>query len=76
MGDPAAFADACTARWFDFGRGPTVVRVEHPEMPGRPIIGMAEPGLPESGLQETVTACIVALHADFTTLSQDQWDIL
>nr|DAV12670.1 MAG TPA: hypothetical protein [Caudoviricetes sp.] len=40
-------------------------------MPGRPVIGVAEPGLPESGLQETVTACIVALHADFTTLSQE-----
>lgn len=72
---PAAFSDACTARWFDFGRGPTVVRVEHPALPGRPVIGVVDPGLPESGLQEKVAACIVALHADFNTLSQD-FDIL
>lgn len=73
---PDAFAQACTARWFDFGRGPVLVRVEHPEMPGRPVIGQVEPGLPESSLQEKIAACIVALHADFTTLSQDTWDIL
>lgn len=72
----ADFADACTVRWFDFGRGPTVVRVSHPEMPGRSLIGIVEPGLPESGLQAKAAECIVALHADFIALSQDQWDIL
>jgi len=72
---PPAFVEAVSVRWFDFGRGPTVVRVDHPAMPGRPVIGVAEPGLPESGLQAKAAACIVALHADFTTLSQD-FDIL
>jgi len=70
---PPAFVAACAVREFDFGRGPAVVRVEHPALPGRPILGIVEPGKPEGGLQEKIAACIVALHADFT---QHQWDIL
>lgn len=47
---PTAFSDACTARWFDFGRGPTVVRVEHPALPGRPVIGVVDPGFARNWL--------------------------
>lgn len=73
---PTAFATACTTRQITLSPGKVIVRVEHPALPGNPYLILPEPGRPESVLQDRIDACIVALHADFITLSQDQWDIL
>jgi hypothetical protein len=73
---PAVFADAVVYRVFDLGKGGLVVRTEHPALPGQPIIGLLEPGLPESALQEKKAACMVALHDEFTKQITAEWDIL
>lgn len=67
---PAEFEQGVQARSFDLGRGVCVWRFEHPALPGRPIIATTEPGLPVNR-----EACIKALHAQLTQLSQD-FDIL
>lgn len=72
---PAAFADGVRFTVFDLGKGGLVVRTEHDAVPGVPIIGLLEPGLPESALQDKKAACMVALHDEFTKQS-DEWDIL
>lgn len=70
---PATFADAVAFRVFDLGKGGLVVRSEHPDLPGEPVLGLLEPGLPDSALQDKKAACIVALHASLNDPSR--WDI-
>ena len=79
MSVPPEFAAAVAFRVFDFGpKGGLVVRSEHPALPGHPVLGLLEPGLPDSSLQDKKAACIVALHTEFTALpiTADDWNII
>lgn len=68
---PTDFTDAVTITRFDMGRGGWVIRTEHPALPGGAILGMVEPGLPDSSLQTATQACMEVLHADFIKQSED-----
>lgn len=72
---PAAFTDAVIVTRFDMGRGGWVIRTEHPDLHGQPVIGMVEPGKPESDLQAKTTACMEVLHAELMKQSED-FDII
>jgi hypothetical protein len=68
---PAGFREGVIESSFDLGRGPTVYRFEHPSLPGLPILTTVEPGLPVNR-----EAAIVALHAQITHYSDEDWNIL
>lgn len=53
-----------------FGQG--VIRVDHPLMPGLPVLGLTDTGTPD--IDDKTEKCILALFKDFTDFQE--WSIL
>lgn len=70
-GVPGAFVAAVVVRTFDLGPGGYVIRTEHPELPGDPVIGLLDRGMPPSALTDKIASCIVELHQNF----QQKWSL-
>lgn len=56
------------------GSAGETVRVEHPEVPGEPVLILAEPGLPESEMQAKIASAARQLHDTFT--SNQDWSLM
>lgn len=72
---PDTFEAAVRFKLIDLGKGGAVLRSEHPELPGRPVLGLLDPGYPDSALQDKRQSCILTLHDHLTQLSAE-FDIL